>query len=82
MKYVSGHKKPSYSPIVVVPAHKDSLSKHEVISLRNCVEVLSRYRKVLIHPKKVDGSRLARAFGLDDSEAFPDECFASYANYN
>jgi hypothetical protein len=67
---------------VVIPCYKEDLSEYEKISLRQCTKVLREHQKILVHPQSVNGKRVADIYKLDSHEAFQNDCFSSYINYN
>lgn len=67
---------------VIIPLYKNELSVTEEISLRQCVEILANYDKVIVKPMNLDISHILSSYPSLLVENFGDECFKSIRSYN
>ncbi len=68
--------------VVVVPVYRSVLSEDEVISLAQCVKVLSGYSIVIVKPESLNVSFILSEYPSLHIETFPDQCFLSLRAYN
>jgi hypothetical protein len=67
---------------IVIPIYKSNLHRDEIISLRQCCSVLSRYPIVIAKPESLDITNLRQQYPRLETEDFPDEYFQSIESYN
>ena len=67
---------------VVIPVYQTTLSETEVLSLGQCVKILSDYDIIFVKPEHLDTGPLRQQYPSILEEKFPDEWFVSRRSYN
>lgn len=67
---------------VVIPVYTHKFSEYEIISLKQCSDVLHRYRKVFISPDNLNNEDIMEQYGIDDTVCFDGSYFQNRDGYN
>ena len=67
---------------VVIPVYKEVLSATEILSLKQCIKILSRYPLVFVKPKSLQLDSYREIVQCYDVEEFDDIYFKHIVGYN
>ncbi|CAG5071892.1 hypothetical protein DYBT9623_03868 [Dyadobacter sp. CECT 9623] len=70
------------SVAIVVPVYRPDLTPNELISLKQCIQVLSNYPIIIVKPEKMELGSDFNAFPSIQQVSFPDDYFNGIDAYN